>query len=203
MRWRPTLSVGVIVALAVGIWAAVSAGGEPDVAATPTTTTGAVTTTTAATTSTTTTTTVATTTTAVATSTTVGAEARLLEVEAILEDLYFRWFDAIYRDDETAVRQVIATEENLEAFRNATTDLDLPSPPTPELIDIVSIEILRDDPTCLVTFSEFDLTTWRGEGAVSTGVNVLLKHEGRWKLASAWTHRNDLWQDDCLIQPGL
>src|SRR5690606_31914706 len=82
--------------------------------------------------------------------TTVDPEARLEEVRLLLEDLYYRWFDAIYHNDETAVREVVATEVYLDAFSNAVDNLDLPSAPTRDGIVVTELEILRDDAKCLV-----------------------------------------------------
>ena len=111
-RWRAGLSLGVIAALVVAIWAAVSAGGQrTDSPATSTTTAPSSTVPTTAGAPSSTTSKPTTTVTSRPTSTTIDAEARLEEVRLILQDLWFRWFDAIYsQDDEEAVRQVVATE---------------------------------------------------------------------------------------------
>lgn len=203
MRWRPVLSLGVIAALGVAVWAALSAGSdEPS----PTTST-AVPVTTSFTTSTTTPTTVSTTSTTVpaattsVTETTTDPEARLEEVRLILEDLYYRWFDAIYRNDEAAVREVVATEQALSDFRSAVENLDLPREPTRKEIRISDLEILRDDTQCLVTYSTLDLTAWRGEGVETSGVDVLLRVDASWRLGTTWTNPSDLWEPDCLIEP--
>jgi hypothetical protein len=121
----------------------------------------------------------------------------------ILEDLYFRWFDAIYRNDEEAVLDVIATQRYLDDFRSATESLELPDAPERAEVIVTDLEILRDTPECVVTFSHLDLTRWRGDDATVTGVNVLLPVNGEWRLGTAWTHRNDLWESDCLIEPEL
>lgn len=192
-RWKSGLSMGVIVALAVAIWAAVSSGEEP-----PSTTT----TTLAAATSTivSTTTTAPPTTTVAATSapdTTTDSEVRIEEVRLILEDLYFRWFDAIYRNDEEAVLDVVALPAELVAFRNAVENLELPRAPTEADVVVTSIEVLRDTDDCVVTYSNLDLESWRGGGAVRKGVDVLYPYEGRWRLATHWANKNDLWETDC------
>src|SRR5690606_2934523 len=130
---RAGLSVGVIVTLVIAIWVAVSSGDDE-----PATTTVESTTTSATTLATTTTTTPPATTattsgsTTTPTETTVDEEARIEEVRLILEDLYFRWFDAIYRNDEEAVREAIATERYLTDFRNAVGSLDIPRQPERE-----------------------------------------------------------------------
>lgn len=67
----------------------------------------------------------------------------------------------------------------------------------------MDLEILRDSETCLVTYSTVDVTSWLGPDGMVSGVNVLLPVETEWRLGTAWTNRNDLWQTDCEIEPGL
>lgn len=199
-RLKTGLSIGVMVALAIAIWAALASGdSDPEPTTTTTTTTLATSTTTAPTTTTSTTTPPQTS----VPDTTVNAEARREEVRLILEDLYFGWFDAIYHNDEEAVREVVATSNNIEDFHQAVESLTLPSPPIRAEIQVKDVEILRDDDRCLVTYSILDVSQWRGEGALSEGVNVLLPVEGEWRFGTAWTHRYDLWEADCSIEPDL
>jgi hypothetical protein len=194
---RAGLSLGVIVALAVAIWAAVSSGDESPPTSSSTST---------STTATTATTTTVPSTTSSATSTpdtTADPEARVEEVRLILEDLYFRWFDAIYRNDEEAVRTISATSNNIDDFHRAVETLELPSAPEREDIVVRDVEVLHDDPTCLVSFSVLDVSAWQGAGAVTDGVNVLLPVAGEWRFGTAWENKNDLWESDCLIEPDL
>lgn len=204
MRWRPALSAGVIVALAVAVWAAVSSGGDDP----PDTTVAALTTSTAATATTVTTMAAVTATTAdsptataptstATTATTTDSEVRVEEVRLILEDLYFRWFDAIYRNDEAAVREVVATEARLAAFHEMAANHGYPSPPAREAVRVLELTVLLDSPDCLVVFNTLDLSEWLGDGERSSGVDVLWPHETGWRRATLWTHPNDLWRTDC------
>lgn len=190
-------------ALVVAVWAAFASGdGEPSPSTTaPTSTSAPPTSTTVASTSTTSAPT--TSTTAPPTSTTTDEGARVEEVRLILEDLYFRWFQAIYNNDEEAVRDVIATQNNLSDFRSAVENLELPR--SPELGDITvrDINLLRDDPDCLVAEFVLDLSSWRGEGMVTEGVDVLLRVGQEWRFGTSWESANDLWQEDCEIEPDL
>jgi hypothetical protein len=193
---RTGLGIGVIVALAVAIWAAVSSGNDE---VPPTSSTSSPASSTSMSTSSSTATT-PTTTTSTATSVpgTTDPGARLEEVRLILEDLYFRWFDAIYRKDEEAVMDVIATPERLDAFREAAANHQYPTEPLREQVAVRELELLRDGPDCLVTFSTLDLTGWLGDGMTSSAVDVLWPHDERsWRRASLWTNRNDLWENDC------
>jgi hypothetical protein len=204
MRWRPALSLGVIAALAVAVWAALSSGEEE--APTTTTTTAPATPTSTATTTTaaptTTVTTVATTSSTAAPDTTVGPEARLEEVRLILENLWFGWFDAIYRDDQDAVRLVIATEAGLEDFQEAATSVEYAGPPSREDVLVEDPEILRDDDQCLVVYSTLHVMEFVKEPGTSSGVDVLWPYKGGWRRATRWGNRGDLWEQDCGAQSG-
>lgn len=201
---RAGLSVGVIVALVIAIWVAVSSGDdEPAPTTLETTTTSATTLTTTTTTTPPATTATTSGSTTTPTETTVDEEARIEEVRLILEDLYFRWFDAIYRNDEEAVREAIATERYLTDFRNAVDSLDIPRQPEREDVAVSGVEILRDSESCLVTYATVDARQLLGDEGEGSRVNVLLYSEGRWKLATVWTNKTDLWQQDCEIQPEL
>jgi hypothetical protein len=206
MRWRPALSLGVIAALAVGVWAALSSGDEEAPASTTTTTTTPATSTSLATTTTaappTTDTTVGTTSSTAAPDTTISSEARLEEVRLILEDLWFRWFDAIYRNDEDAVRAVIATEAGLEDFREAVTSVAYAGSPSRGDVLVEHPEILRDDEQCLVVYSTLNVSGFVEEPGTSAGVDVLWPHEAGWRRATRWGNRGDIWEQDCDAQSG-
>jgi len=206
MRARVGLGLGVIAALAIAIWAAVSQGGdEPP----PTTTTSTLTTSSTESRPSSTSTTVSTTTSTTEALPTTAAETtgdpqdRTEEARQILRDLYYRWFDAIYRKDENAVLEISATSNNLDDFRRAISSVEFPRGPERSDIVIRDLEILRWDDSCLVVYAALDLSSWRGEGRVSTVVNVLLPVDGQWLFGTTWLYKDDLWQDDCRIEPDL
>ncbi|MFQ5523113.1 MAG: hypothetical protein ACE5F5_06000, partial [Acidimicrobiia bacterium] len=82
----------------------------------------------------TTTTLAATTTTAVGTTTTT-IESHVVETveeaEAILRELWFGWFEGIYNQDEDRIREVVATEEQVEDARAQFDVMTFTEPPTP------------------------------------------------------------------------
>lgn len=200
MNGRRALSLGVIVALAIAIWVAVQSGDDPAPTSTTASTVAPTTqppATTATTTASTTSTTAPSTTATTAPPTTVDDEARVEEVRLLLEELYFGWFEAIYHNDEDRVSAVVATNDRLEAFRVAAQSHTYERAPKHEEIQVRDIEILRDAPDCLVVYSILDLTSWLGEGAVSTGVDVLWPYKGSWRRAGLWSSKDDLWQTDC------
>lgn len=179
--------------LAVAVWAFSSDGDSGEAAAASTSTATPPTTSTSrpVTSSTSTTST-----TVAETTSTTSVEQRVAEVEAILEELWFGWFDAIYRQDEDALWQVVATTtkhtEGVEAMEIAGFD----RAPTPEDIDIEVIEILLDRPDCLVVYDEIVVSGFND--GVSAGVDVLWPDDRYgWRIATAWVNPNDLWQADC------
>lgn len=197
--WRAGLGAAVVVALAVTFWAALSRGDEPTptTLASPSTVPPTSNTTTPTTTPVPTTTTDTPATSTVAPNTTLDEDARTEEVRLILEDLYFRWFDAIYHDDEEAVRQVVSTERGLDDFAQAVAQMELPREPRREDVRVDTVEVLRDDDDCLVVFHDLDLTEWRGPDSRSSLVDVLFPYESGWRFATSWQNRNDLWEADC------
>ena len=99
-RWRLVAGVGVVAVLALTLIVLSVQGGSPS----PSTTTTLV-----VSPPTTTSTSAVSTTAAEPTTLTTSAEQRLVEVEELLGDLWFGWFDAIYRKDPDALWQVVAT----------------------------------------------------------------------------------------------
>ncbi|HKZ19635.1 MAG TPA: hypothetical protein VJQ57_05940, partial [Acidimicrobiia bacterium] len=63
------------------------------------------------------------------TTSTATAEQRLAEVEQILTDLWFGWFDAIYRKDADALWEVVATSSKYESAVAAMDTLHFQTPP--------------------------------------------------------------------------
>jgi hypothetical protein len=147
---------------------------------------------------TTTTTSTPSTTTTGATTLTTTVEQRLAEVEVLLQDLWFGWFDAIYRKDPDALWEVVATTTFYDAGVAAMETTQFTSEPRANEVMIPAAEILLDRQDCLVVFHEVDLSSFLGDGATSEVVTVLWP-DSRYgfRFATDWQFRNDLWLDDC------
>jgi hypothetical protein len=129
--------------------------------------------------------------------TTTSTEQRIAEVEAILTDLWFGWFDAIYRKDADALWNVVATTRYQEVGVAAMDDLVFVMEPSIDSIDVSTHQVLLDRPDCLVGFSDISVTFLDGS-PTSQQVNVLWWDEDReWRFAAAWRYPGDLWQADC------
>jgi hypothetical protein len=137
-------------------------------------------------------------TTSEAVTTTTTKEQRLAEVEELLRDLWFGWFDAIYRKDADALWQVVATSDFHGAGVAAMDSMEFESAPTQEGVVIPTVEVLLDRPDCLVAFHEVDVSSFRGDGAVTQTVSVLWPDDRYgFRFATGWQFKNDLWQMDC------
>ena len=192
---RVAIAFGFIgVMLAALVWVLLSDGdSEPEA--------GATTTVTVATTRTTTTVTSTTTTVADTTTTSLDPDARVAEVERILEDLEIAWYDAVYRKDESVLPDIVATRRTYDDAITAMTTLeqDFIAAPSDETVDIELFEILLDREDCLVVHRNLDLSGVFGpEAGAFPGVQVLWPtDEKAYRLANLWTNPGDLWQDDC------
>jgi hypothetical protein len=153
--------------------------------------------TTTATTATTSPTSLETTTTVGETTSTTTAEQRLAEVEEILRELWFGWFDAIYRKDEDALWEVVATTRNYEAGLAAMETMEFASAPDPSGVVIVTADILLDRADCLVVYDALSVS-FRDLVDVAPVVDVLWPDPRYgWRLATGWQYPNDLWLQDC------
>lgn len=139
-----------------------------------------------------------TTTSTTAPSTTSTTLDRTEEVRLLLVDLYFGWFDAIYRKDPDALWSVVATEQFHAAGTNAMETMTFVRAPTKDGIEVDSFEILLDREDCLVVYSDVDFSEFRGADVRVEGVDVLWPSESHgWRFATSWVYKNDLWIADC------
>ena len=119
------------------------------------------------------------------------------EAEAILRELWFGWFEGIYNQDEERIREVVATEEQVNRAIELFDTLDFESEPSLNGLLINEIEILRADLDCTALWADADATAFRGESASGSGVWILRRADDAWRIASLWASRNDLWEADC------
>lgn len=147
--------------------------------------------------STTTTTSAPSTTTAAATTLTTTAEQRLAEVEALLQELWFGWFDAIYRKDPEALWDVVATTTFYDDGVAAMDSMEFIAAPSLNDVLIGDLTILLDRTDCLVVEHFVDMSHFRGVTGDNT-VRVLWPDERYgFRFATAWRFPNDLWLADC------
>jgi hypothetical protein len=121
------------------------------------------------------------------------------EAEEILRELWFGWFEGIHNQDEERIREVVATEHQLELALEQFETMTFDRPPDPADISYADTEILRSSNDCTAiwttaTFSGFT------EGS-STDVHVLRWSDG-WRFFSLWAFKKDLWEADCEADLG-
>jgi len=135
---------------------------------------------------------------ALAAPSTTTLEQRTAEVEAILEELYFGWLAAVYRNDEQAVRKVVATEDYVDTFEGAVRRVEFTKEPSPNDISVTIDAILLDRLDCLVVHSMIDTGDLLVGSETFAVVDVLWpSNVQRWRFATNWKYPNDLWQWDC------
>jgi len=121
------------------------------------------------------------------------------EAEEILRELWFGWFEGIYHQDEARIREVVASQQMLDAARDAF-GAEFETAPTRNGVAVGDVEILRSTTSCFVAWASIEISFRSGD---SEAVHVLRLVEDRWTFMSIWALRGDLWEDDCesLLEP--
>ena len=190
--WRVGVVITLIVVMAIALASLLLRDSDAATAATtltPTTTSLPATTTSTSTS----------TTTAATTTTTINPEARIAEVELILEDLYVRWFDAIYRKDESALPDIVALQRDYDAAIQLMETLAFIAPPNPTGITVEVQQLTLDRRDCIAAEFSIDASLIRGFDLPGTSLQILWPHDGGWRLARNWSGPGDLWQIDCDV----
>jgi hypothetical protein len=119
------------------------------------------------------------------------------DVEPVLAQLYAGWLAAIADRDPAALDDVVATAPFREAGVRAMDTMTVVGDPAPEAVDVVELEVLHTDDDCMAVWSVVDLSRLLGPDTRVSGVDVLWLDGDRWRFASSWRFRDDLWLDDC------
>ena len=187
-RWRLVAGVGVVAGLALTLIVLSVQGGSPS----PSTTTTLV-----VSPPTTTATSAVSTTAAEPTTLTTTAEQRLAEVEELLGDLWFGWFDAIYRKDPDALWEVVATSRFHDDGLAAIDTMAFTAAPNRSHVLVEDVSILVDRPDCLVVENSVDMTAFRGVRGDTTVIVLWPDVRYGLRFATSWKFANDLWLNDC------
>jgi hypothetical protein len=116
------------------------------------------------------------------------------EAEEVLRELWFGWFEGIYNQDADRIREVVATEEQVETAREQFGVMEFTGPPTGEGLTLAETEILRSDEQCLAVWASVTSDFRPGSTA---SVHVIRWASDRWVAMSYWPLREDLWEADC------
>ncbi len=186
--WRVGVVIALIVVMAIALASLMfrdSDAATADTTLTPTTTSLPPTTTSTPTRTTT------------STTTTINPEARITEVELILEDLYVRWFDAIYRKDESALPDIVALQRDYDAGVQAMATMEFIASPVRTGVTVEVQRLALDRSDCIAVEYSLDASLIRGIEEPSKGLQILWPHNTGWRLARSWGGPGDLWQIDC------
>jgi hypothetical protein len=117
------------------------------------------------------------------------------EAEEILRELWFGWFEGIYNQDEDRIREVVATQHQLNLAREQFGTMAFEAPPQPSDIAYADTQILLATEQCTAISTNAIFTGFR-TGSTSD-VHILRWDNGRWKFFSLWAFEEDLWEPDC------
>jgi hypothetical protein len=179
----------VVVGLAFGVWilwAPEETGNSVTTPAVPTTSSS--------------TTTLATTTTGMTSTTSTDIQATdvistVEEAEDLLTELWFGWFEGIYEQDEERVKEVVASQNQLDAARDQFGMMNFSSRPQTGAISPGSVEILRSDTDCIAIWSNIAISDFTE--VAFEGVHVFRLSDETWKFVALWASSDDLWEQDC------
>ena len=119
------------------------------------------------------------------------------EAEQLLRQLWFGWFEGIYNQDEERIKEVVASQSQLDAARSAFGAMEFESQPTEAGIVLSEVEVLRADTTCTAIWGRISAEFRDGE---SEGVHTFRSSDSQWKYVNSWPLRGDLWAQDCDAQ---
>lgn len=130
-------------------------------------------------------------------------EERRLEIEAFTKPLWFGWYAAVAAGDVDALGKSVA-RNRIHADGVAAIDAGgLEFIRTPQMDDyrFTVLDVLRDDPDCIVIALREDPAAFLATGVEAERIGVFWMHDRRWYLATSWTidAPEFAWGDDCSL----
>ena len=129
-------------------------------------------------------------------STTTTTLPRQVELERMIGDLYWAWFDGVHRNDMAAIETVAGTEAVIEWAVGAFDSVEFTAVPTRDQISVEVHDVLLDRPDCLVVSVDVDYRSFLG-GDVHSTVDVYFPVDDGWGFARKYVYERELWQVDC------
>lgn len=120
------------------------------------------------------------------------------EAEQLLRQLWFGWFEGIYNEDEERIKEVVASQSQLDAAVGQFGDMEFNEAPAMDSIAASDIAILRADLRCTAVSGTVAIADFAE--ADFSGVHVFQLHENAWMLVSIWGSSSDRWEADCDAQ---
>ncbi|HVR32059.1 MAG TPA: hypothetical protein VMS74_05045 [Acidimicrobiia bacterium] len=139
-----------------------------------------------------------TTTTTVATTTTTAAPGdRDAEIEEILRDFYYGWFDGLYRHDVDTIDRIAGSQAVLEQGIGGFDRLEFTAVPTRDAIGVDVKNVLLDRADCLVVSADIDFRSFVATDEVMAAVDVFFRVGDGWGRAISYEYEQELWLVAC------
>jgi hypothetical protein len=101
---------------------------------------------------------------------------RLAQIQAIFQDLEERRLDALYRGDVEAFSALFANEAYLERSLGAFDVVEFSD--SPDMVHVAVLEVVIDEPTCLVARIEVDARSSLGANGLEEATTQVLESRG-------------------------
>lgn len=139
-----------------------------------------------------------TTTTAAATTTTTTAPVdRNAEIEEILRDFYYGWFDGLYRHDVDTIDRIAGSDAVLEQGIRGFGRLEFTEVPTRDAVGVDVKNVLLDRADCLVVSADIDFRSFVATDEVMAAVDVYFRVGDGWGRAISYKYEQELWLVAC------
>jgi len=138
----------------------------------------------------------ATTTAVVATITAAHTATAPPDLETMIGDMYFAWFDGVYRRDMATIETVAGADTVIRWAESAFDSLEFTAAPTRDAISVTVKRVLLDRSDCLVVSADVDFRSFIDADIHST-VDVYFPVGSGWGFASKYLYERELWLVDC------
>ena len=138
-----------------------------------------------------------TTTAAVTTITTAAPVDRPAEVEEILRDFYYGWFDGLYRHDIDTIDRIAGSQAVLEQGIRGFGRLEFTAVPSRDAIGVDVKNVLLDRADCLVVSADIDFRSFVATEEVMAAVDVFFRVGDGWGRAISYKYEQELWLVAC------
>lgn len=139
----------------------------------------------------------ATTSTTIPPTTTTTLVDRIAEIEEILTDFYFGWFDGIYRRDVETLDRISGSNAVFESGVNAFGNIDYTAEPTRAAVGVDVKRVLLDRPDCLVVSADIDFRSFVDTDEVMPAVDVFFRVGDGWGRAISYLYEKEMWLFSC------
>lgn len=131
------------------------------------------------------------------TTTTTTVVDRWSEIEGIVADFYFAWFDGIHRQDPETLDRAAGSNAVLERGIAAFGNIEFTAAPTRDTLGVELKKVLADRPDCLVISADIDFRSFVDTDEIMEAVDVFFRVGDGWGRAVSYKYEQELWQVAC------